>query len=309
MISDARPAIFRSSPGIKPLYRLPDGRWAMMDLQGAWFGRMLGEAAAEIMLEADGQPCKGPGWECEEHCVMTSHLPNPSSAWSAWSAQPPSLCCSEFPKRSFSVEGVGWLLAENCSVSLNKLGPCIHVPQHWSPLPLPFWDGFQSDCPLAWMPLPWRLERLFDSSHTETRGSRLSFERASAPESLAVNDAEGTPKGEAFRSVLGRAFFSIDLPAEADYLIMRRTYDAFHGMQRARIFVGGDMAGWWHQPEEDREKRWAQDDLILPVAQGIRGQRVEVSLEPPAGSPLFSIARIECWATIPQRLSTTSRIE
>lgn len=301
MITDARPAIFRSSPGLKPLYRQPGGRWAMMDLQGVWFGRILGKASEQASLDRDGITEPAGSWECLDSCVLTSSQPDSPLAWIAWSTPPPPISPSEAAARSRSAEGIGWVLAEKGKVWVNRNPACFHAPDWAGPLVLPFWDGFRSEAPLSWIPAPWRKEEVFESKPLASEGSGLLFDRASSLEQLSVLDAAGSWHEEAFRSILGRASFEAALPQDAERVILRRTYDAFHGMQRARVLMNGRMLGWWHQAEEDRHSRWAQDDLILTVPQDLRGQKVEISIEPPAGAPLFSIARMNCWATIPQR--------
>lgn len=269
-----------------------------MDLEGHWFGKILGNAPKDVMLEIDGQAVNLTEWECRDHCVLSSSLPYPSLAWAAWSRVPPIISLGGTSQDSVSADGMGWVLAEECSIWLDGNPSPVTVPEHIGPLFLPFWNGFRCDKPRPWIRIPWSLAPLFDSKDEERS---LIFEKASAEETLTALDAAGRRRTDSSRSVLGRASFHIYVPTEADHLILRRSYDAFHGMQRARILVNGEMICWWHQPEESRESRWAQDDLILPVLQDDRGQKVEISIEPPAGAPLFSIARIECWATIPQR--------
>jgi hypothetical protein len=95
---------------------------------------------------------------------------------------------------------------------------------------------------------------------------------------------------------LNRMRFIVDSSSDASALLLRRTYDRFHGRQRARVLVDGSEAGWWYAPVENRERRWAHDFFILQPS----GSQCEIEIDPVAGSPLWSVSRYEVFSLVPQ---------
>jgi hypothetical protein len=110
---------------------------------------------------------------------------------------------------------------------------------------------------------------------------------------LSSRFPDGTPHGAELLSHLNSASWRVPLPKECLGLIVRKLYDAFHGRQRARVLVDGRFAGWWYEPLEDRASRWrwARFGIDAALLQG--RSEVTITIDPPAGAPLWSVARIE----------------
>jgi len=71
---------------------------------------------------------------------------------------------------------------------------------------------------------------------------------------------------------------------------IRRMYDGFHGKQRARLLIDGEMAGWWYTPEENRKKRWAESTFVVNPKLTKGKSQLRITVDPPAGTPLWSVA-------------------
>ncbi len=94
-------------------------------------------------------------------------------------------------------------------------------------------------------------------------------------------------------SHLNAASWRVAIPARCRGLIVRKLYDAFHGRQRARVLVDGHFAGWWYEPWQDRtcRWRWARFGIEPRLLEG--KTEATITVDPPAGSPLWSVSRIE----------------
>ena len=98
------------------------------------------------------------------------------------------------------------------------------------------------------------------------------------------------------RSHLNRMSFGANIITENSGVVIRKTYDRFHGRQRARVLVGCEIAGWWYLPRENREKRWTDADFrIAPeLTQGKSQLRIEI--DPSAGSPLWNVSSYQVFS-------------
>jgi len=109
---------------------------------------------------------------------------------------------------------------------------------------------------------------------------------------------DGTKRQAQVMSYLNRATWRVPVPPHCKGLIVRKLYDAFHGRQRARVLVDGAFVGWWYEPWQDRERRWrwARTGIDERFLKG--KSEITLSIDPPAGSPLWSVSRIEVDALI-----------
>ena len=83
-------------------------------------------------------------------------------------------------------------------------------------------------------------------------------------------------------------------------LILRKRFDRFHGRQRARVFVDGQFAGWWYEAGENRIHRWGVTDFGIDGRFTKGKDSVLITIEPPAGVPLWSVSRLDLFAlTLP----------
>ncbi|MCB0826996.1 MAG: hypothetical protein KDC26_12475 [Armatimonadetes bacterium] len=93
---------------------------------------------------------------------------------------------------------------------------------------------------------------------------------------------------------LNRATWRVQLPGDQIGVRLGKTYDQFHGRQRARVLNDGEMAGWWYLPHQNRDNRWAEAQFSLPN-ELIKGKtEMEITIDPPAGVPLWSVGEIYC---------------
>jgi len=112
--------------------------------------------------------------------------------------------------------------------------------------------------------------------------------------------SDGTAFSSTVASHLNAASFRCIVPDDNLGLILRKTFDRFHGRQRARVFVDNQFAGWWFEPGEDRIKRWHTSDFGI-APEFTRGKsEVRVTIEPPAGVPLWSVSAMELFALCPK---------
>lgn len=98
-------------------------------------------------------------------------------------------------------------------------------------------------------------------------------------------------------SHLNTASWSAPVPPGAFAIVLRKTYDRFHGRQRARVLLDGEFSGYWYEPEEDRHARWGVSDFcaLLPRE---RGETLRIGIDPVAGSPLWSVSTVEVLALV-----------
>jgi len=83
---------------------------------------------------------------------------------------------------------------------------------------------------------------------------------------------------------------TVSLEPDNHGVFLRRTYDQFHGRQRARVIVDGECVGTWYTPEENRTCRWAERDFYIPERYTRGKTKVQLAIDPPAGSPLWSVS-------------------
>lgn len=97
-------------------------------------------------------------------------------------------------------------------------------------------------------------------------------------------------EGKTHRSHLNRMSFDIAIDPQNEGVVLRRTYDRFHGRQRARVLVDGVPIGYWYAPIEDRKNRWAEDEFTIPVGFTAGKSKVRVEIDPTAGTPLWDVS-------------------
>lgn len=92
------------------------------------------------------------------------------------------------------------------------------------------------------------------------------------------------------RSHLNRMSFDAIINMENNGIVIRKTYDRFHGRQRARVLIDGENAGWWYLPRENREKRWADADFRIAKNFTEGKTKIRIEIDPSAGSPLWNVS-------------------
>jgi len=108
---------------------------------------------------------------------------------------------------------------------------------------------------------------------------------------VAQNESEVFElEGKTHRSHLNRMAFDISIDPQNVGVVLRRTYDRFHGRQRARVLVDGVPIGYWYAPIEDRKNRWAEDEFFIPIGFTAGKSKVRIEIDPPAGTPLWDVS-------------------
>jgi hypothetical protein len=131
-----------------------------------------------------------------------------------------------------------------------------------------------------------------DSDALKQRG--WAVQNVSKLSSLSSCFLDGTTLTAEVFSHLNAAHWRIQIPEGCGGLILRKRYDAFHGRQRARVLIDGRSVGWWYSSWQDRECRWRWSRFGIPGSELPTGEAT-ISIDPPAGAPLWSVSRIEIW--------------
>jgi hypothetical protein len=139
--------------------------------------------------------------------------------------------------------------------------------------------------------------RVDDASGMKDRGWRV--QNMSRVKALTSRFADGTERTGPVASHLNVASWVTAIPPDNRGLRLRKTYDRFHGRQRARVFADGRFVGWWYEPVEDRTARWGVAEFGIPEAFTYGRSSVHLAVDPPAGSPLWSWSEMEVWAIPP----------
>jgi hypothetical protein len=207
---------------------------------------------------------------------------------------PTSIVAAE---ESTSAEGCGWLLWTGRDLvidgrSLEAMSPGEEV-NVWAP----FYLGFRSSVPVRWAPAGLVVSGHHRLSPAEpgaltARDRAWTVKNASAPRLLSGLDAGGVRREDWAMSHLGPFEWQIDVPGSVQLVRLAKTYDAFHGRQRARVLVNGRPAGWWHLPEQNRIQRWQTGSFLIPGVFFDGVSQALVTVEPPGGSPLWSVGEI-----------------
>lgn len=109
---------------------------------------------------------------------------------------------------------------------------------------------------------------------------------------------DGTRFSSQHLSHLNTAAWQVDLPVSNLGIRIKKLHDRFHGRQRARVFIDRSFAGWWYEPEEDRQHRWSWVSFGVPAELTSGKKRVEISIDPPPASPLWDVAVYEIEAVL-----------
>ncbi len=116
--------------------------------------------------------------------------------------------------------------------------------------------------------------------------------------SLESSYPNGEPLTSAVASHLNAASWDCPVPSGCRGLLIRKRYDRFHGRQRARVLIDGEAVGWWYEPEEDRVRRWGVAEYGIP-AEFVEGKsQVRITIDPPAGAPLWSVSAVKVRALV-----------
>jgi hypothetical protein len=191
-----------------------------------------------------------------------------------------------------SFAGCGWILDSEDLKSVDGIAETCPSKQL---LPIPVFFAAQGSRMLV-KELPIRKELLAQLSvgSPETLTSHGWEVKNGSQVTALVSDQPGFgTRDDAVMSHLNRAQFVFSKPEGITGLVMRRLYDAFHGRQRARILVNDAFQGIWFEPYENRVQRWKWGQLGFGVP--FEAQEIKVTVDPAAGTPLWSVSRYEIW--------------
>lgn len=139
----------------------------------------------------------------------------------------------------------------------------------------------------------WRID---DLAGLKARGWQVQNVSKIVPLESAFSD--GTGHFAPVASHLNAATWRCRLPADNLGIRLRKTYDRFHGRQRARVFIDDEFAGWWYEPVENRDRRWGVTEFGIAPALTHGKKEIQITIDPPAGSPLWSVSEFEVFALI-----------
>lgn len=80
---------------------------------------------------------------------------------------------------------------------------------------------------------------------------------------------------------------------------LRRVFDQWEGRQRVAVFVGGQYAGDWYDPDENRFMRLAESDFEVPTLMTAGKRRIAVEFRPCSDSPPWTILELQAMCYTP----------
>ncbi|MEZ0326930.1 MAG: hypothetical protein ACAH95_13605 [Fimbriimonas sp.] len=193
--------------------------------------------------------------------------------------------------------GSGWILSAPPSITLDRRHE--HPPTPLTDLALPFFMSIEGAGTAEILPSATKCSLIdaFEIGDSEAvKQRRFAVQNMSKLIELDSCFPDGSHRKALVASHLNKASWFITVPSPNDGLLLRRTYDRFHGRQRARVFLDGTYAGYWYEPVQDRECRWYISDFGVPPHLVAGKQLVEIAIDPPPGTPLWSISRMEAYA-------------
>lgn len=190
-----------------------------------------------------------------------------------------------------SFEGAGWVVSAE--------GP-LRVDGRLAEAPVPFFRSARAShlviSPAPYRSVPVDRWRIDDVAGLKARGWQV--QNVSKVVALASAFDDGTPHQAPVACHLNAASWRCAIPADNVGLRLRKVYDRFHGRQRARVFIDGEFAGWWYEPRENRTFRWGVAEFGIDAALTAGKEVVQITIDPPAGSPLWSVSEFEVNALI-----------
>lgn len=195
-------------------------------------------------------------------------------------------------------KGCGWVVGAEAGFSVDERHE--PAPPASNEFPVPFFRGVSGLGQLTVALAPDRVcvrsDGLSIADEAALKSHDFKVQNMSRISTLDSCFSDGTPMTASIASHLNAASFTMATPPDNDGLILRKTYDRFHGRQRARVFVDGQFAGWWYEPGEDRGSRWHVSDFGVGAALTAGKSLVRITVEPPAGVPLWSVSTVELFA-------------
>ncbi|MCW5937860.1 MAG: hypothetical protein KIT11_11215 [Fimbriimonadaceae bacterium] len=279
-----------SFPGEEGLYTGIGGQKVVADCDGPGLYKLCGP----VVVEADGaQECPLTG-RFDDFVVARRAQPGLVTATLRSRPVPRDLSPIPFDGRW---EGCGWALRFDAPTRVDGED----VPRGEAAGGTPVFRSLEGKGLVAPLPgLTCALVQTLDlADPMSLEACGWTAQNASQVQILASETAGGGPLARAVQCHLNRAVWSVPVPTGCLGLRLRRLYDRFHGRQRARIMVDGAFARWWYDPAEDRNRRWGWSETGVD-ADALWGKgEVALTIDPPAGTALWSWSKYEVFALCP----------
>lgn len=281
------------------LYLDHRGNRVLADAEGdGWF--WIDQAPTGATLQIDGQVRDALNGRFEHSLLLSS----PDSGVSAVRILMGGVPSPNEPGSLFvdEVSGSGWVINASGLIEVDHSG-------EWAPTPrpqfgIPFLLNARSSKPFrAVLNRGERVEvidRLAVGDLDSLKAHNWSVQNMSRTEVLDSRFSNGAQLVAEQASHLNAATWVSLLPEKCAGVRISKIYDRFHGRQRARVMIDGEFAGWWYCPKQDRQSRWAVSSFGI-MDRYIQGKaQIQVSLDPPAGSPLWSWSSMDILAFVPE---------
>jgi len=295
-ISPLGRSLYFSFKGNECLYRGFEGERVLVDAEGPGVLRVIRSEPA-LTYVRDGETTK------EFPPLFRDTLTVNTSATGVVEAE----ICFELPVDATESElievenrycGAGWLIRSSGRCQIDGRHEWIETMQSRSPVPIfSTLEGegkftiLRDSSSILVLADAWDID---DSPALAQRG--WTVQNMSKLRELASTFPDGTPRTAQIASHLNAAQWTSPIPENNRGLILRRTFDRFHGRQRARVHVDGKLVGVWYEPSEDRLNRWAVSDLGIPADATAGKTSITITIDPPSGVSLWSVSRMEIWA-------------
>lgn len=288
----------------KGLYRNFAGATVVVDVEGS--GQLLTPAEPNLSWWVDGEmTAHATHFERSLLAVRTiqpapeAHVPEAHSstgpiATVLLGGTPPCMYPSPLPVGN-QWNGVGWVIeadGECCVDGLTYAVPPIPVVHQ------------ATGRDLHIVPSPFTAVTLDEFAITEAAthpARQWQAQRLSRPETLTAPDPDPSqgPLTAEVAEALNGLQFTVTVPPGSVGLRLERLYDQFFGRQRLRVVVDGVPVGFWFDPHQDRYARWARSAFGWSFPAPAPGGPMRLLLDPPAGVPLWSVARLRVIAWLP----------
>jgi len=141
-------------------------------------------------------------------------------------------------------------------------------------------------------PRAFETDRFFVCDEASRQAHDAMVQSISDPETLTsrFEGRDHTEYTEVVASSLGKTEFTLTIRPDNRGVFLLRLFDQFHGRQRARVLVDGQPVGTWYTAEENRTRRWTERSLFLPARYTAGKNKIRITIDPPASSPLWSHA-------------------
>ncbi len=274
----------------EPIYRDADGNWVVADAEGDGRFRLEEGAHDVVVVRGHIAPGKFVGFFRDGLMVHTRELGKVCVRILTC----PSFETSDLPfaRVQGPFLGAGWVLGSPVSFSVDQHREVLELASpEW---PIPFFRSIDSRGEFEILP-----------SATCTillMSEQVAGPDAMPPVSFSVQNVTRSvflessfPDGSVHKanvcSHLNAAHFDLEVPEGTYGLRLRKIYDAFHGRQRARVLIDGEPVGVWFLPIEDRRNRWRVAEFGVAVPPG--KERFRLTIDPPAGSALWSLSEFQ----------------